>query len=86
MFSFTGPFAPALEDSSVLVSIETTLSETITLDDPTLRSAISPTGELSLYDFQKALRKDPRWQYTNNAKESVSNSVLKVLQDFGFRG
>ena len=60
--------------------------ETITLDDPTLRSAISPTGELSLYDFQKALRKDPRWQYTNNAKQEVSNSVAKVLQDFGFRG
>lgn len=58
----------------------------ITLDDRTLRSAINQDGEIPLWQFQTALRKDPRWQYTNNAKESVSNSVLKVLQDFGFRG
>lgn len=58
----------------------------ITLNDSTLRSAIGKEGEIPLWQFQTALRKDPRWQYTNNAKESVSNSVLKVLQDFGFRG
>jgi hypothetical protein len=58
----------------------------ITLDDPTLRSAFTPAGEQTLYDFQRALRKDPRWQYTNNAREDVSNSVTKVLQDFGFMG
>jgi hypothetical protein len=58
----------------------------ITLDDPTLRSAFTSTGEQTLYDFQRSLRKDPRWQYTNNARENVSNSVTKVLQDFGFMG
>jgi hypothetical protein len=58
----------------------------ITLDDPTLRSAFTSTGEQTLYDFQRSLRKDPRWQYTNNAREDVSNSVTKVLQDFGFVG
>jgi hypothetical protein len=58
----------------------------ITLNDPTLRSAFTPTGEQTLYDFQRSLRKDPRWQYTNNAREEVSNSVTKVLQDFGFMG
>lgn len=59
---------------------------TITLDDPVLRSAITPEGEMSLYDYQKMLRKDPRWQYTQNAKTDVANSVQKVLQDFGFMG
>lgn len=59
---------------------------TITLDDPTLRAAITPEGEMSLYDYQKALRKDPRWQYTNNAKQDVSNTVTQVLKDFGFMG
>jgi membrane protein required for beta-lactamase induction len=39
-----------------------------------------------LYDFQRALRKDARWQYTNNAREDVFQSVGKVLQDFGFQG
>jgi hypothetical protein len=60
--------------------------ETITLNDPVLRSAIGPDKEMSLYDFQRQLRKDPRWQYTNNAREETSNAVMKVLQDFGFQG
>jgi hypothetical protein len=60
--------------------------ETIGLDDRTLRSAIGPDKEMSMYDFERVLRKDPRWQYTNNAREDVSNSALKVLRDFGFQG
>jgi hypothetical protein len=59
---------------------------TISLSDPTLRAAIGPDKEMSLYEFQKALRKDARWQYTNNAREDVFQSVGKVLQDFGFQG
>ena len=60
--------------------------ETINFTDPALRNAIGPNGEMSIYDFQKALRKDARWQYTNNAREDVFQSVGKVLQDFGFQG
>ena len=59
---------------------------TISLSDPTLRAAIGPDKEMSLYEFQKALRKDVRWQYTNNAIEDVFQSVGKVFQDFGFQG
>ena len=60
--------------------------ESITLDDSVLRSAIGPDKEMSLYDYQKMLRKDNRWQYTNQAKEEVSNTALRVLRDFGFQG
>lgn len=60
--------------------------ETITLSDPVLRSAIGPNGEMSLYDYQRQLRKDPRWQYTSNAREDVSTAALQVLRDFGFQG
>lgn len=60
--------------------------ETINLNDATLRNAIGPDKEMSIYDFQRVLRKDPRWQYTNNAREDVFQSVNKVLQDFGFQG
>jgi hypothetical protein len=60
--------------------------ESITLDDSVLRSAIGPDIEMSLYDYQKMLRKDNRWQYTNQAKEEVSNTALRVLRDFGFQG
>jgi hypothetical protein len=64
----------------------------IDLFDPTVRGALSytmPDGKLgtkSLYEFEKDLRRDPRWQYTDNAKASVSSSVQRVLQDFGFMG
>jgi hypothetical protein len=61
-------------------------AEQIDLNDSTLRSAISDKGETNLYDFQRQLRKDSRWQYTQNAREEVANSVLGVLRDFGFQG
>lgn len=60
--------------------------DAIDLNDPTLRNAIGPDKEMSIFDFQKMLKKDNRWQYTNNAKEEISSSVSKVLKDFGFRG
>lgn len=59
---------------------------TISLDDKTLRGAIGPDKEMSVYDFRKALRKDPRWEYTNNAREEAYGAVNKILQDFGFQG
>ncbi len=58
----------------------------ITLDDPVLRGAIGPDKPMTLFDFQKQLRKDARWQYTDQAREEVSSAALKVLRDFGFQG
>lgn len=60
--------------------------ETITLNDPVLRSAVAGDKEVPIYEFQRQLRKDPRWQYTNQAKQEVSDVALKVLRDFGFQG
>ena len=58
----------------------------IQIDDPILRKALGPDKELSIYDFQKIVKKDPRWQYTNNAQDQVGNVIDKVLTDFGFKG
>jgi hypothetical protein len=58
----------------------------ITLDDPTLRMAIGPDKEMSLYEYQRSLRKDPRWQFTDRAREEVSSAASRVLKDFGFQG
>lgn len=64
----------------------------VDLFDPKIRSALSftlPDGSLgtkSIYDFEKELRQDPRWQYTSNAKQAASNAAVKVLKDFGFMG
>ena len=60
--------------------------ESITLNDAVLRSAIGPDKETSLYDFQRQLRKDSRWQYTDQARGEVSKIAKNVLQDFGFQG
>jgi hypothetical protein len=70
----------------VMASVLEVAPDSISLDDKTLRSAIGPEKEMSLYDFQRTLRKDPRWQYTNNAREESSDAVLGVLRNFGFQG
>jgi hypothetical protein len=70
---------------NLMASILELNPESIDLKDPTLRSAIGPDKEMPIYDFEKNLRKDFRWQYTDNAKRDVSNVALKVLQDFGFQ-
>lgn len=71
---------------NVMASVLEVAPDSIGLDDKTLRMAIGPEKEMSIYDFQRSLRKDSRWQYTNNAREEASDSVLKVLRDFGFQG
>ena len=76
-------YSPYKQAMAAVLEINPT---TIGFTDTTLRNAIGPNGEVPLYDFQRALRKDARWQYTNNAREDVFQSVGKVLQDFGFQG
>jgi hypothetical protein len=71
---------------NVMASVLEINPESITLNDPLLRSAITGDKELPIYEFQRQLRKDSRWQYTNQAKEEVSDVALKVLKDFGFQG
>jgi hypothetical protein len=71
---------------NVMASVLEISPESITLNDPLLRSAITGEKELPIYEFQRQLRKDSRWQYTNQAKEEVSDVALKVLRDFGFQG
>jgi len=58
----------------------------ISLDDPTLRMAIGPDKEMPIYEYQRSLRKDPRWQYTDKARETVAETASRVLKDFGFQG
>ena len=58
----------------------------IDLMDPTLRMGINEKGDVNLYDYEKALRQDSRWQYTGNARQAVSDGALTVLRNFGFQG
>lgn len=71
---------------NVMASVLEINPQTVSLKDLSDKGVFGAKEEMSLYDFQKALRKDARWQYTQNAREEVSNSVLGVLRDFGFQG
>lgn len=63
----------------------------ITLNDLAKVGVIGQQGANSqapqnLYDFTRSLRKDDRWQYTQQARQEVSSATQKILQDFGFMG
>lgn len=80
---------PYIQSMSNILEIPST---SVDLFDPKIRGALAytlPDGKLatkSIYDFEKELRQDPRWQYTDNAKKVVADSTLRVLQDFGLQG
>lgn len=76
-------FAPYRNTMAALLEVT---PDSIDLDDPLLRSAYGPDKETSIYDFKRAVRKDPRWQYTDNAREEVSSAAFQILRDFGFQG
>lgn len=75
-------YAPYKRTMAALLELD---PNSIDINDTTLQGAITDR-ELPIYEFRRMLKKDPRWQYTNNAREEVSNKVLRVLQDFGFQG
>lgn len=56
--------------------------EQIKLDDPAIQMALQNNG-MNLFDYKKALRKDTRWQYTENANQEVSDKFLRIARDFG---
>jgi hypothetical protein len=60
--------------------------ETIDINDPIIRSAITADKEVPLYEFERQLRKDNRWQYTQQANKEVGDATQQILKDFGFMG
>ena len=76
-------YAPYRQTMANLLEIN---ADEIDLNDSTLRSAISDKGDMNVFDFKKTLKRDSRWQYTENAKQEVSDITLKILRDFGFQG
>lgn len=81
--------SPYIQSMSDILEIPDTA---IDLFDPQIRSAMAYTlpdgkvGTKSIYDFEKELRKDDRWQYTNKAREQAASVATTVLRDFGFMG
>lgn len=48
--------------------------------------AAMPVQPMSLYDFERGLRQDPRWLRTKNAKDQMQTTAIGVLRDFGIYG
>jgi hypothetical protein len=61
----------------------------ISFDDPLMQSALNGTSPdedpttMSLWEFKKAIRKDPRWARTPDAQDKINNALSAVLADFG---
>ena len=64
----------------------------ITLNDPYIRQALSGMNDqgdftpMNLWDFQKKLRQDPRWENTAAAQNEVTSVTGRVMQMFGLMG
>ena len=83
--SIYSPYKNTLADTLELSRNDVTLNDLAKYGIIGQPSANSQAPQ-NLYDFSKALRKDDRWQYTQQAHNEVGNAVQKVLQDFGFMG
>ena len=79
-------FAPYRNTAAQLLEMDD-----IGLDDPIMKRAaqyVGPDGkpsQLPLYQFEEEVRRDPRWQYTDNAYSTYTRVGTDLLRMFGFR-
>lgn len=48
--------------------------------------AKDPKNLMGLYEYEVSLRKDPKWRYTKNAQDNLSNVARTLAQTFGLMG
>jgi hypothetical protein len=92
------PFAEALRAGRSLYEVTSSYrnqmasllevdSTAITWDDLMGKVLDKDSGNARTFaDFTKALKQDPLWQYTRNAKETYSSMALDLAKMFGFAG
>ena len=69
-------------DPMTIKNDDATLLKGLQYMDPKSKGAGSYTT-MPLYSFQQALRNDPRWQHTDNARNQLMDAGRGVLQQFG---
>jgi len=63
----------------------------VTLNDQLLQRGLQNVGSdgkprvMPLYEFEQEIRKDPRWEFTDNAYDVYSRVGENLLRTFGFR-
>lgn len=67
-------------------------NNSVSINDPLIKKAMQSVGpdgkpvQMPLYEFEQMVRKDPRWQKTDNAYATYANVARNVLSTFGFGG
>lgn len=57
------------------------------IDISTLKSVASdPKNLMNLYEYEISLRKDPKWRFTKNAQDSLSDVANTIAKTFGLVG
>lgn len=57
------------------------------IDISTLKSVASdPKNLMNLNEYEVSLRKDPKWRFTKNAQDSLSNVARDIARTFGLVG
>lgn len=63
----------------------------LSFDDPLIKMSMQGVDNngkpavVPLYEFERKVRQDPRWQYTDNAYSTYTKVGTDLLQMFGFR-
>ena len=50
----------------------------------TTMNADGTTSPMPLWQYEQSLKQDPRWAFTNNAREDVNGMLHQIGKDFGF--
>lgn len=64
----------------------------VDINDPAVRKALQAKGQdgkpirKSIWEFEEDIKKDPRWQYTDNAWQSVGSASMEVMRLMGMEG
>lgn len=79
--------APYKQTMASLLEVD---DQTLRFDDPLLSGALQSVGPdgkprvMPLYEFQNMVRKDSRWQTTDNAYQTYAGVAQNLLRTFGF--
>lgn len=74
---------PYIQQAATTLEID---PSSIDLTDKNIQKALHGDGKeaMPLWAFNQALKQDPRWQHTDNAKNSAYDVVAQIGKDWGF--
>jgi len=72
--------------STLLETPNVTIKDSLVMDALTGKNDKGGMKYSSLTDFKRAIKSDPRWQQTDNARSEYFDIGQRILKDFGFLG